>query len=107
MELNFAQIIISILLFVILFFGISFITNMLLKTSWIVAVIYPIIVILIVDTVGVGEYFTHFIDAISSLVNDFAALQTVDVIILSAGFLGTIAAGVVIKILRSRGYNMF
>lgn len=107
MELNFAQIIISILLFIVLFFGISFITNMLLKASWIVAIIYPIIVILIVDTVHIWAYVTDFVASIQSLAADFSALQTVDVIILTSGFLGTIAAGVVIKILRSKGYNMF
>lgn len=106
-QMNPAQIIISIALFMILFFGIGFIVNMLLRSSWIPAIIYPFIVILIVDQVHIYEYFTHFQSSVIDLVHQLEALKPVDVTVLTSGFIGTLAAGIVIRMLRVRGYQMF
>lgn len=106
-DLNFAQIMISILLFMILFFGIGFIANMLLQSTWVMAIVYPIIVILIIDKVSFWQYFTDFRAAMVSLGQQILGLQTVDAVILSSGFIGAIASGVVIRILRAKGYEMF
>ncbi|HEU5139633.1 MAG TPA: YuiB family protein [Bacillales bacterium] len=106
-QMNPAQIIISIILFMILFFGIGFIANMLLRSSWVPAVIYPLIVILIVDRVHFYEYVTNFQNAITDLIHQFTVLQPVDIAVLSSGFLGAIIAGVIIRLLRSKGYQMF
>ncbi|MCM3760448.1 YuiB family protein [Alkalihalobacillus oceani] len=101
------QLLISMVLFLILFFGIGFLLNMVLRSTWIMAFIYPIIVILIVDNVGIMEYFTAPGAAFPRLGADLAALQIVDILILSSGFVGAIIAGIVIKMLRVRGYQMF
>ena len=101
------QLIISMLLFIVLFFGIGFLLNMILRATWVMAVIYPIIVILIVDNVGAFEYITAPIVSLQALLLDLASLKFVDILVLSAGFVGAILAGIVIKMLRARGYQMF
>lgn len=101
------QLLISMILFLILFFGIGFLLNMVLRSTWIMAFCYPIIVILIVDDVGFFDYFTSPAASFSMLGSDLLALQLVDILILTSGFIGTIIAGVVIKMLRVRGYQMF
>jgi hypothetical protein len=98
---------ISILLFMVLFFGIGFLLNMLLRSTWIMAVIYPIIVILIVDKVRVYEYFTNPGKVFPLLLDMLMALQAADIIILTSGLIGAILSGVAIVELRKRGYQMF
>ncbi|MFO1445323.1 YuiB family protein [Bacillus sp. Bva_UNVM-123] len=98
---------ISMLLFFVLFFGIGFILNMLLRMSWIMAIIYPIIAILIIDKVRFIEYFTNSKEAFSSLGSELSQLATADILILSSGLAGAIVAGITIKILRKKGYQMF
>lgn len=98
---------ISMLLFFVLFFGIGFILNMLLRMSWIMAIIYPIIAILIIDRVRFIEYFRNTIESFSSLGSELSQLATADILILSSGMAGAIGAGITIKILRKKGYQMF
>ena len=98
---------ISILLFFVLFFGIGFILNMLLRMSWVMAVVYPIVAILIVDKVSFSEYFTDTKAALFDLGTRISHLAAADIIILVSGFLGAITAGIVIKMLRRNGYQMF
>ena len=98
---------ISMLLFFVLFFGIGFILNMLLRMSWIMAIIYPIVAILIIDKVRFIEYFQHAKESFSSLGNELSQLATADVLILSSGLAGAIVAGITIKVLRKKGYQMF
>lgn len=101
------QLIISMLLFLILFFGISFLLNMVLRATWLMAFIYPIIVILIVDKVKFIEYFTAPSSSFSALGQNLIALKLGDILVLSSGLVGVIISGFVIKILRARGYQMF
>lgn len=98
---------ISMLLFFVLFFGIGFILNMLLRMSWIMAIIYPIIAILIIDKVRFIEYFRNTKESFSSLASELSQLATADILILSSGMLGAIGAGLTIKMLRKKGYQMF
>ena len=53
------QLLLTILIFTILFYGIGFIINMLLKTTWILPIIYPIIIIIMIDKMSTLEYFTN------------------------------------------------
>lgn len=99
--------IISMLLFFVLFFGIGFLLNMLLRMSWIMAIIYPIVAIFIIDDVRFIEYFTNFKKAFAELGRRFSHLAIADVLILSSGFAGAIVAGITIKLLRKKGYRMF
>jgi len=98
---------IEALLFFVLFFGIAFILNMLLRSTWIMSIIFPIIIIFIIDDVSFWDYFTSPGTSFPALWDAFINLQIVDVAILLTGFVGTIVAGIVIKMLRKSGYRMF
>lgn len=101
------QLIISVILFLILFFGISFLLNMVLRATWLMAFFYPIIVILIVDKVRFIDYFIAPSSSFSALWQNITQLKFVDITILLSGFAGVIISGIVIKMLRARGYQMF
>ncbi|MCF6092464.1 YuiB family protein [Microaerobacter geothermalis] len=85
--MNVIQLIISIPLFFILAFGVGFILNMLVKTTWLPLIIYAAIVL--------GLFIKK------------GSFLTVDVIILSSGLLGALFSGIAIRMLRVRGYRMF
>lgn len=99
--------IISIVLFFVLFFGIGFLLNMLFRSTWIMVILFPIVAILIVNKLKLIEYFRQPVESLEQLGKNFASLQSADIIILSSGLLGGILAGVTIKILRKKGYQMF
>ncbi|WLR50440.1 YuiB family protein [Bacillus tianshenii] len=101
------QLLVSMLLFVVLFFGIGFLLNMLLRMTWVMAVIYPVVVILIVDNIRFIEYFQNTSTAFTTLRNNILALGTADILILASGIFGAVLSGVIIKMLRVRGYQMF
>lgn len=101
------QLVISILLFLVLFFGIGFLLNMLLRATWFMAIFYPIVVIRIVDDVRFFEYITAPLSSFSALGAKLISLQLADIIILTAGLVGAILAGVANLMLRNRGYRMF
>ncbi|MBO0958910.1 YuiB family protein [Neobacillus sp. MM2021_6] len=107
MQMSIVVLIISIVLFFVLFFGIGFILNMLLRMSWVMAVVYPIVAIFIVDKVSFSEYFTNSGAAFQDLGKRFSSLATADILILISGLAGAIAAGLTIKLLRKNGYQMF
>ncbi|MEH7545108.1 MULTISPECIES: YuiB family protein [Bacillaceae] len=107
MQMSIVVLIISIVLFFVLFFGIGFILNMLLRMSWVMAIIYPIIAIFIVDKVEFVEYFTNSKHAFRDLGARISTLATADILILISGLAGAIAAGFTIKLLRKSGYQMF
>nr|WP_279401641.1 YuiB family protein [Piscibacillus salipiscarius] len=90
-----------------LVFGIAFILNMLLRSTWLMALVYPVVVILIIDDVSFWSYFSSPIDSFSRLPDRITSLEPFDLIVLLAGLAGTIVAGYVIKILRNKGYQMF
>lgn len=71
------------------------------------AIIYPIIGIRIIDKANIIEYFTNSKKTFSQLGQQFASLEIADMLILSSGLTGAIMAGIVIKLLRKRGYQMF
>ncbi|PKR78113.1 hypothetical protein CEY16_09355 [Halalkalibacillus sediminis] len=94
-------------LFFVLFFGIAFILNMLLRATWIMSIVFPIVVVLIVDEVSIMSYFTSPGSSFAMLGEQLVNLKVFDMIILTAGFIGTIVSGIVIKLLRKNGYQMF
>lgn len=101
------QLVVSVLLFFVMFFGLSFILNMLLRKTWLMSFIYPIIILLIVDDISTAEYFIHPGEAFATAFSNLIKVTPVDIIILSSGFAGTIVSGFVIRILRKSGYQMF
>lgn len=105
--MNLPQVIISILLFMVLFFGIGFLLNMLLRQTWIMAFIYPIIVIMIIDKVKFYQYFTEPAYSFNLLAHRISDITVVDGVILISGMIGAILSGIAIRMLRVRGYQMF
>ncbi|HLR03675.1 MAG TPA: YuiB family protein [Virgibacillus sp.] len=101
------QLIVLIILFFVIFFGIAFILNMLLRRTWLMSFVYLVIVWFIVDKVSISEYFTHPGNAFRTGFSNLLNITPVDVVILGAGLLGTIVSGIVIKFLRKSGYQMF
>lgn len=107
MAMSLPVVLISVLLFFVLMFGIGFLANMLFRTTWFMVVIYPIIVIMIVDKISTVKYFTNTAKAFSILKTNLMLVGMGDVIILSSGLIGAILSGVVILSLRKNGYQMF
>lgn len=85
--MNVAQVIVSVPLFLFLAFGIGFIINMLIKTTWLPVYVY----------LGVLTY----------VIIQLGKISWIDVVVLTAGFIGAILSGWTIKTLRRKGYSMF
>lgn len=106
-SISLIHVVLSVLIFIVMFFGIGFLMNMLLRMTWFMAIVYPIVVILIIDEVKVYEYVTKPVYAFKLLGTKIMALQPVDIIILASGLVGAIISGFVMKLLRKQGYQMF
>ncbi|MGI2329279.1 YuiB family protein [Planococcus sp. YIM B11945] len=106
-SITIVQLIISMLLFYVMFFGIGFLLNMLLRMTWLMAIVYPIVVLLIIDDVGFFDYFTNPGESFSMLGDTLTSLTGTDIAVLLSGFAGAITSGFVMKILRKMGYQMF
>jgi len=98
---------ISMMLFFILFFGIGFLLNMILRATWVMVIIYPIVCMLIINKASVWDYFSKPKETFSSFGTSVSHLGQADLFILSTGLIGAILSGVVIKKLRKSGYQMF
>lgn len=91
------QLVVLIILAFCMFFGLGFIINMLLKTTW-----FPIygymafVIILIVWTWGP-----------QSLWNNVSSYTLGDVLPFLSGLAGAFLSGYTIKMLRVKGYTMF
>ncbi|MEM1504472.1 YuiB family protein [Domibacillus sp. 8LH] len=105
--MHIAVVLVSALLFFVLFFGIGFILNMLLRMTWIMAFIYPLVTIAIVDNISTLDYLFQPGESFGILSGRMIGLQPVDIAILSCGFLGAIGSGFVMRLLRAKGYQMF
>lgn len=107
MAMNLVQLFISVLLYFVLFYGISFILNMILKMTWIMAYVYPVIVLWIIGRVKLFDYIASPGESFSILWDNIIGISIYDVIILGSGFIGIILAGMTIRYLRKAGYQMF
>jgi hypothetical protein len=107
MEMSVPVLIISMLLFFVLFFGIGFLLNMILRMSWIMAILSPIVFIFIIDDVRWIEYFTAPSASFAALKHKIMSLAPADIMILSSGLVGAICSGIAIRALRAKGYQMF
>lgn len=121
------QLFVSVILYFVIFFGIAFILNMLLRRTWLMSFLYPIVMLLTIDNISLKQfddvnfehpllimedmtiltYFTQPIKAFYTVFIKLLHITPVDIIILSSGLAGTIVSGIVIKILRKNGYQMF
>ncbi|NBI28861.1 YuiB family protein [Chengkuizengella marina] len=83
----------------VLFFGIGFILNMLLKTTWFPTYVYVFVVI---------PYMVYWLwEAGQSLLTNISHYQITDYITFIGGLVGAILSGITIKKLRDQGYKMF
>lgn len=80
---------------------------MLLRSTWVMAVIYPLVVLFLVSDAGFFSYFTAPGESFAELGSSLVSITFVDIVILSAGMIGAILAGIAIRMLRVRGYQMF
>lgn len=101
------QAVIGAILYLVIFFSIGFILNMLLKKTWTLVFIYPIFVIMMIDNVKLSSYITETSTALVNVYERVLGLQFLDVFMLGFGLLGAILAGVTIRYLRKSGYSMF
>ncbi len=90
--------IVTILMFVLMF-GIGFILNMLLKTTWLPLYLYILLVIGLVIW-----YWTKEDAGIWTTLSEFAVP---DYLAFVGGLAGSILTGSAIKMLRVKGYKMF
>lgn len=107
MPLTIPSLIISIVLFFILFFGIGFLLNMLFRASWIMACIFPIVALYIINNAKLINYVKEPATTFGHMGERVSGIATADVIILLSGFIGSIGAGITMKYLRKKGYQMF
>ncbi|HZG72401.1 MAG TPA: YuiB family protein [Chondromyces sp.] len=105
--MHIAILLVSILLFFILFFGIGFILNMLLRMTWVMAILYPLVTIMIIDGISTFDYILSAGEAFQTLGGKMTSLKAADLIILLSGLLGAITSGITMRTLRQKGYRMF
>lgn len=101
------QLFISMVLFLVLFFGISFILNMVLKLTWVMVFIYPIIVLFFINTVPLGDFISSPGASFGSLWDNTTSMLLADYLLFGSGLVGVILAGAAIRYLRKAGYTMF
>ncbi len=92
------QLLIVTVLMLVLFFGLGFILNMLLKTTWFPIYGYIILVI------GLVLYWAW---GSGSLASNIAEYTFADYIPAIGGLIGAVLSGSAIKALRERGFKMF
>lgn len=105
--LNLIQFFVSFVLYFVIFFGLAFILNMLLRTTWLMTLLYPIIILLVISGNGIVDYFIDTKEAFLQIQTTINTITLDDYIILSGGLIGTIVSAIVIRLLRRSGYQMF
>ncbi|WP_217589201.1 YuiB family protein [Lentibacillus saliphilus] len=101
------QAFVEVLLFFIMFFGLAFIFNMLLRRTWLMSFLYIFIIIMMIDGISTFTYVTSPKSAFSAAWERLSGIGTFDYIVFLSGLIGTIVSGIVIKRLRKSGYQMF
>ena len=91
------QLIIAAVLIFVLIFGLGFILNMLLKTTWLPIYAYIILVAVLL-------YMNWDTGTIWSSLAEYTYVDYIPAI---GGLIGSILSGTAIRTLRSKGYKMF
>lgn len=97
MVIQLLQLFVLVLLAFCMFFGLGFIINMLMKTTWFPIAGYVLFVIAVIYMSWGPESF----------VDNILGYSISDYLPLLSGLLGAIASGYVIRMLRQKGYKMF
>ncbi|MXQ55478.1 hypothetical protein GSM42_17495 [Shimazuella sp. KC615] len=85
--ISLVQLIISVPLLLVFFFGIGFILNMILKTTWLPIYLFLALII----------YFAFKVNTV----------HVADITWLVASLVGVVGSGLTIRFLRANGYRMF
>lgn len=80
---------------------------MLLRRTWLMTALYPIVISIIVSKNKLIDYFISPKESLINVYETMSGLAIADIIILGGGFAGTIVSALVIKTLRKSGYQMF
>jgi hypothetical protein len=91
--------IVGSMLCIVLFFGIGFILNMLIKTTWFTLWLF----LIIVAPLGIW----HLWQPDLNLTDNIKSLLVSDIILIVAGAFGAYMSGWAIRALRRGGYKMF
>ncbi len=97
--MQFIPVLVLMVLFFVMMFGIGFILNMLMKTTWFPSYLFVIVILPVV----VYSLWDHS----STLMSHLASFQLVDYMTGVAGLAGAIISGWTIQKLRLGGYRMF
>ncbi|HZG84640.1 YuiB family protein [Paenibacillus sp.] len=98
MDLNIFQVIVIFLLAFVLMFGVGFILNMLMKTTWFPIYAYAALM------AGLFVYFEWGQENMLANLLEYGAIDWLAVV---AGLLGAYVSGLAIRTLRVRGFKMF
>lgn len=91
------QLIIATTLIFVLIFGIGFILNMMLKTTWLPIYAYVLLIIVLV-------YLNW--DS-GTLLDNIGSYTIIDYIPAAGGLAGAVLSGIAIKTMRAKGYRMY
>lgn len=92
------QLIVLTVLFFVMMFGIGFIFNMLMKTTWFPVYIYFLVIIPLLVYYNWSE---------GTLIDNLSSYATADYITFIGGLIGAVISGKAIQALRKGGYKMF
>ena len=98
MVTNIFQVIVIALLSFVLMFGVGFILNMLLKTTWFPIYGYMVVII---------GLFVYFEWGNGNMLANLLSYGFIDWLAVAGGLAGAYASGWTIRTLRVRGYKMF
>jgi hypothetical protein len=95
------QLIIATVLLFVLFFGIGFILNMLMKTTW-----FPVYGYIIL-AIGLLIYWSRGTESSGGWLAGLAGYSWADYTTAVGGLIGAILSGFAIRTLRDKGFKMF
>ncbi|MFD0715209.1 YuiB family protein [Paenibacillus sp. GCM10027626] len=98
-DVDILQLVIATVLFFVMMFGIGFILNMLLKTTW-----FPIYLFIFVL---LPVFIWQTWDKDRTFIGNFTAFTFVDILPAVGALVGAYVSGATIRALRRGGYKMF
>jgi hypothetical protein len=97
--IGFLMFFVTTLLAFCMFFGLGFILNMLMKTTWFPVYVYFVVVLVII--------YSFWNNGNGSFLDYLAGVSYSDIIPFLGGLAGALLSGYTIRFLRVKGYQMF
>ena len=98
MVANIFQVLVIVVLAFVLIFGVGFIFNMLLKTTWFPIYAYAAVI---------AGLFVYFEWGSENMLRNILTYGVIDWLAVLGGLAGAYVSGLAIKTLRARGFKMF